>query len=62
MSPPDQKMSNMLLEKSRETAAERMKRLGQGGNATQLWLCVVAKVKSDAIRNNIALEPGKLGP
>ena len=32
-----------------------MKRLGQRGNYAQLWMCLVVKVKSDAIKNNIAL-------
>ena len=64
MSPPGQKGSNILLGKSREQlliAPERMKRLGQSGNDTWLWMCLVMKVKSDAVKNNIALEHGKLG-
>ena len=52
----------MLLEKSRETALEGMKRLSQRGNETQLWICLVVKVKSDAVKNNIAQEPGMLDP
>ena len=44
----------MLLAKSRETAPKRMKRLGQKRNATQLWMCLVVKAKSDAVKNNIA--------
>ena len=28
---------------------------------TQLWMCLVVKVKSDAVKNNIAQEPGVLG-
>ena len=55
-------MSNILLGKSREIAIERMKRLSQRGNDVQLWMCLVVKVKSDAVRNNIAQEPGMLGP
>ena len=54
--PPDQKVSNMLLGMSRRqllTAPERMKQLGQSGNNTQLWMCLVVKVKYDAVRNNI---------
>ena len=31
-----------------------MKRLGQSRNDTQLWMCLVVKVKSNAIKNNIA--------
>ena len=33
---------------------ERMKWLGESGNNTQLWICLVLKVKSDAIKNNMA--------
>ena len=53
----------MLLGKSREQlliAPERMKRLGRSGNDTRLWMCLVVKVTSDAVKNNIALEHGKL--
>ena len=32
----------------------KMKQLGQSRNDTQLWMCLVVKVKSDAITNNIA--------
>ena len=31
-----------------------MKWLGQSGNDAQLWMCLVVKVKSDAVKNNIA--------
>ena len=47
-------MSNMPLGKSREIAPERMKRLGQNRNNAQLWMCLVVKVKSDAVKNDIA--------
>ena len=46
MNPPGQKVSNMLLEKCREIAPKRMKSLGQSRNDTQLWMYLVAKVKS----------------
>ena len=62
MSPPDQKASDMLLKKSRETAAKRMERLDQGGKATQLWTCLLVTVRFDALKNNIACKPGMLGP
>jgi len=52
----------MLLEKSREKAPEGMKKLSQSGNKAQLWMCLVVKVKSDAVKNNIAKDPGTLGP
>ena len=42
---------NMLLEKSREIAPEGMKRLSQKGNNAPLWMSLVVKVKSDAVKN-----------
>ena len=42
----------MPLEKSGEIAPEGMKRLGQNGNNAQLYMCLVVKVKSDAVKNN----------
>ena len=62
---PGSKVSNMLLRKSRGQlliAPKKMKWLGQSGNDTQLWVCLVVKVKSDDVKNNIAKEPGVLGP
>ena len=46
----------MLLGKSRGqflTATVRMKRRGQSQNDAQMWMCLVVKVKSDAVKNNI---------
>ena len=43
-------------------APERIKRSGQSGNDAPWWMCLVVKVKSDAVRNNIAQEPGMSGP
>ena len=57
------RMSNILLGKSGRQlliAPERMKQPGQSGNDAQLWMCLVKKVKSDAVKNNIAQEPGML--
>ena len=65
MSSPGQKVSNMLLGKSGGQiwiVPEIMKQLGQNGNDIQLWICLVVKVKSDAVKNNIAQEPGMWGP
>ena len=45
------------LGKSREQlliAPERMKVLGQSRNDAQLWMCLVVKIKSNAVKNNIA--------
>ena len=44
----------MLLEKTRELDPERMKRLSQSENNTQLWMLLVMEVKSDAVKSNIA--------
>ena len=49
MSPAGQKVSSMLLGKTREIAPEEMKWLGQSRNNAELWMCLVVKVKSDAI-------------
>ena len=43
-----------LLEKSGDIAPGGMKRLSQSRNNAQLWVCLVAKVKSDAVKNNTA--------
>ena len=55
----------MLLKNSREIAPEGMKRLSQSRNYTQLWMCLVVKVKSDAVKsigtwNVRSINPGKL--
>ena len=55
----------MLLEKSRKTAPEGMKRLSQSRNNTQLLMCLVVKVQSDAVKsigtwNVRSINPGKL--
>ena len=52
--PPCWKVSNMLLGKSRGVAPKRMKILGQSVNDAQLWICLVVKAKSDAVKKNIA--------
>ena len=44
----------MLLEKSGEIIPEGMKRLSQSRNNAQLCMCLVVKIKSDAVKNNIA--------
>ena len=56
MSPLGLKVSNMLLGKSggELIAPERMKWLGQSRNDAQLWMCLVVKIKSNAVKNNIA--------
>ena len=43
-------------------APKRMKWLGQRSNDAQLWMCLVVKVESSVVKNNVAWEPGMLGP
>ena len=47
-------VSNTLLEISGEITPERMKRWSQSKNNTQLCMWLVMKVKSDAVKSNIA--------
>ena len=54
--------AHMLVENSREITLERMKRWSQSKNNTQLWMGLVTEAKSNAVKNNIAQEPGMLGP
>ena len=57
MSLPGWKVLNMLLKKNRGQlliTPGRMKCLGQSRNDAQLWMCLVVKVKSGAVKNNIA--------
>ena len=59
---PRSGVPNMLLDKSGEIATERIKRRSQSKNNTQLCMWLVMEVKSNAVKNNIALEPVMLGP
>ena len=43
-------------------APERIKLLGESRNGSQLWMCLVMKVKFNAAKNSIAYEPGILDP
>ena len=43
----------MVLEKSGEVYPERMRRLSQSRNHTQLWICVVVKIKFSDMKNSI---------
>ena len=65
MSPLGQKVSHMLLRKTGGQlliVPERMKWVRQSINDSQLWTCLVVKVKSDAAKTTTAKEPGMLGP
>ena len=52
----------MLLEISGEITPDRMKGWSQSKNNSQLWMGLVIEAKFDAIKSNIAKEPGMLGP
>ena len=52
----------MLLEISGEITPEGMKGWSQSKNSTQLWMGLVMEGRSDAVKTNIAEEPGMLGP
>ena len=52
----------MLLEISGEETPERMKGWSQSKNNTQLWMRLVIEARSDAVKSNIAYDPGMLGP
>ena len=54
MNSPGWEVHNMLLEKSAEIAPERMNRHSQSKNNAQLVMWLMMKVKSDAVKNNIA--------
>ena len=63
---PGQKVSNMLSGKSGGLLAiinssRQNEALGhQSRNDAQLWMCLVVKVKSNAVKNNTAQESGML--
>ena len=56
MSPPGRNVSKMLGRSRGQLLAAlvRMKGLVERRNSTQLWLCLVVKAKSDALKSNIA--------
>ena len=54
MNSPGLADAQFVLDMRRERAAERIKTLSQYENTTQLWMCLVVKVKSDAVKYNIA--------
>ena len=59
---PGQQVPNKLLEISGEITLERMKGWSQSKNNTQLWMWLVIDARSDAVKSNIASEPGMSGP
>ena len=61
MNSPGRWVSNMLLEIGGEITPERMKKQIQSKNNTQLWMWLVIEARSDAVKSNIAYEPGMLG-
>ena len=43
-----------LTNRSRGNEAEGPKHLGRSGNHAQLWACLVVRVKSGAVKSNVA--------
>ena len=62
MNSPVRQVPNMLQEISGEITPERIKRQSQSKNDNQLWIWQAMEVKSNAVKSNIAQEPGMLGP
>ena len=62
MSSPGQEVSNMLLGKRGETAPGKMNKLGQSGNKAKLWMCLMVKVNSNAVRTILHRKFEILGP
>ena len=52
----------MLLEISGEITPKRKKGWNQSITNTQLWMGLVIEARSDAVKSNIAYEPGMSGP
>ena len=52
----------MLLEISGEIPLQRMKGWSQSKNNAQLWIGMVLDARFNAVKSNIAEEPGMLGP
>ena len=52
----------MLLEISGEITPEKMKGWSQSKNNNQLWMGLVIEKTFNAVKSNIAKEPGMLGP
>ena len=50
------------MEFSGEITPERMKGWSQSKSNTQLWMGLVIEARSDAVKSNVAQEPGMLGP
>ena len=51
--PPRSVAGQYTIGEDRKIAPERMKRLSQSGNDTQVWLYLVVKAKFNAVKNNI---------
>ena len=58
---PGRLVLNMLLETSGEITPERQKGWSQSKRNTQLWMWLMKQAKFDAVKSNIALQPGMLG-
>ena len=62
MSLPGQQVSNMLTGEEWRNSSKKSEVAEPKQKGAQFWMCLAMKVKSDAVKNNIALEPVMLGP
>ena len=62
MSLPGQQVSNMLTGEEWRNNSRKNEVAEPKQKDAQFWMCLAVKVKSDVVKNNIALEPGMLGP
>ena len=57
MSTPGWKVSSLPLKQSGGQSLipqTELEQLGQSGSEAQLWVCLVVKIRSDAVKNNNA--------
>ena len=63
MSPPPRWVDvQYATGEEQRNSSRKNEEAGQKQKQRQLWMCLVVKVKSNAVKSNIAWEPGILGP
>ena len=60
--PPRSEGVQYTIEEEKRNCPRRMKRLIQSRNNAKLWMCLVVRLKSDAVKDSSALELGMLHP
>ena len=54
MSPPGRQVSKYATKEEQRNSSRKNKEAEPKQNDAQLWMCLVVKVKSNAVKNNIA--------